>query len=66
MEHLGPVFFGLAALLFVSIVVPRVNARLKGSRTGWEQLFDSPTGQVFMGVVAIALIGAIAVATLTQ
>jgi hypothetical protein len=34
MEQLGAVFFALAMLLFVSVVVPRVNARLKGSRTG--------------------------------
>jgi hypothetical protein len=34
----------------------------EADRPGWDQLFDSPAGRVYLTVIALALVVAIAVA----
>jgi hypothetical protein len=58
---LGDILFGVTVFLVLSLVVPRVNGRLKGSRTGWDQLFESTTGRAYMLIVGAVLVAAIVV-----
>lgn len=66
MQTLGDILVGLTAFLVVGLVVPKVNRRLKGSRTGWDQLFESTTGRAYMLVVAAVLGAAIVITAIAN
>jgi hypothetical protein len=62
-DEVEATLFALGALVILSLVVPRINARQRDSRTGWDRLYDSPLGMVYTVAVVIVLVfGIVAVA----
>jgi len=57
-----PVLLFLGGLALVTIVVPRVNARRRDPRSGWDRLFDSGLGRLYLAVLLVALLVSVVIA----
>lgn len=65
-DEVEAILIGLGAFAILSVVVPRVNARRRDPRSGWDRLFDSARGQAYLVDVLLVLVVSIVIAAASE